>query len=88
MFLAKTNECKRIIDELYREVASVGDGGTADAIRKQLSTGKLVGKKDHIRKGKERLRQIEKIIDRDKEHPDKDILKFLAHDLKKALGGK
>ena len=84
---SQTDQCKRIIDELYRNGATVGDGGCADAIRKQLLTKELVGNKDHIQKGKERLRQITKILDKNKDHPDKDVLEFLANDLKKALGG-
>ena len=84
---AKTQQGRNLIQELYREGASVGDGSTADAIRYQLSTGKMVGKKDHLRKGKERLKQIEKILLKDKNHPDKEILKFLANDLRQALGG-
>ena len=77
-----------LVDELYRDGASVGDGGTADAIRKQLSTGELVGNRDHLIKGKERLRQIEKILSKNPNHPDREILEFLADDLKNALGGK
>lgn len=84
---AVTNETKRIIKELYRMNAKTGDGGTADAIRAQLKTGKMVGGKDHIRKGRERLRQIEKILARDPFHPDKDMLKQMRDDLRDALGG-
>ena len=84
---SKTKQCKKIIEELYREGASVGDGGCADAIRKQLLTRELVGNKDHIKKGKERLRQINNILAKNYDHPDKSILEFLANDLKQSLGG-
>jgi hypothetical protein len=84
---SKTVQCKKLINELYRDGATVGDGSTADAIREQISTGKLVGNKDHIQKGKERLRQIKNILSKEPNHPDKDILEFLANDLKCALGG-
>lgn len=84
---AKTDQCKRLIEELYRDGATVGNGSCADAIRKQLSSGELVGNKDHVKKGRERLRQIEKILSKNKNHPDKDMLEFLANDLKQALGG-
>lgn len=86
--LSRTDQCSRIVEELYRKGASIGDGGTADAIRKELATGDLTGKKDHIRKGKERLKQIEKILKNNPNHPDRQILEFLANDLRKALGGK
>lgn len=84
---ATTPEVERIVDELYREGADVGDGGTADAIREQLQSGELVGGRDHIRKGQERLRQIEKILERNPNHPDRDLLERLRDDLKDALGG-
>ena len=76
-----------MIDQLYREGATEGDGGTADAIRKQLKTGELTGKKDHIQKGKERIRQIDKILKREPDHPDRDLFELLKNDLKRALGG-
>lgn len=63
------------------------DGGTADAIREQIRTGELVGGKDHIRKGRERLRQIEKILSRNPNHPDRALLEKLRDDLRDALGG-
>ena len=85
--ISRTEQCRQIIEELYRDGATVGDGGCADAIRQQLISGKLVGNKDHIKKGKERLRQIKKILAKDENHPDKDILEFLASDLEQALGG-
>lgn len=84
---ASTDVAKNIVKELYRPNAAVGDGGTADAIRKQIATGKLVGGRDHIRKGRERLRQIERILSKNPNHPDKDLLERLRNDLTDALGG-
>lgn len=81
-----TDVAKNIVKELYRPNAAVGDGGTADAIRKQIITGELVGKRDHIRKGRERVRQIERILSKNPSHPDKDLLKRLRNDLIDALG--
>lgn len=83
---ASTDAVKNIVKELYRSNAAVGDGGTADAIRKQITTGELVGKRDHIRKGRERVRQIERILSKNPNHPDKDLLKRLRNDLIDALG--
>ena len=84
---ATTEQTKKIIEELFRKGAEVGDGGTADAIRAQARDGTLVGGKDHIRKGQERLRQIEKILNKDPNHPDKDLLMKLKDDLEDALKG-
>ena len=84
---AATDEARGIVKELYRPNAETGDGGTADAIREQLRTGELVGGKDHIQKGRERLRQIEKILSRNPNHPDRALLEKLRDDLKDALGG-
>ncbi|WP_248923016.1 hypothetical protein [Olsenella intestinalis] len=84
---ATTDEARRIVKELYRPNAETGDGGTADAIREQLRTGEMVGGKDHIRKGRERLRQIEKILTSNPDHPDRALLERLRDDLEDALGG-
>ena len=84
---AITDEARGIVKELYRPNAKTGDGGTADAIRRQLQNGELVGGKSHVRKGRERLRQIEKILARNPDHPDRELLKRLRDDLKEALGG-
>lgn len=84
---ASTDVAKNIVKELYRPNAAVGDGGTADAIRKQIATGELVGGRDHIRKGRERLRQIERILSKNPNHPDRALLERLRNDLADALGG-
>lgn len=84
---ASTDEAIRLIGELYREGASVGDGGTADAIREELASGEEVGGKSHIRKGRERLRQIERILKRNPDHPDRYLLEELRDELRNALEG-
>lgn len=84
---ATTDEARGIVRELYRQNAEVGDGGTADAIREQLRSGELVGGRDHIQKGRERLRQIEKILASNPNHPDRALLERLRDDLEDALGG-
>lgn len=84
---ATTNEAKRIVRELYRQNAEIGDGGTADAIREELQSGEPVGGRSHIQKGRERLRQIKKILERDPNHPDQALLERLRDDLEDALGG-
>lgn len=84
---ASTDVVKSIVKELYRLNAAIGDGGTADAIRKQIATGELVGGRDHIRKGRERLRQIERILSKNPNHPDRALLERLRNNLLDALGG-
>lgn len=83
---ASTEQARSIMKELYRYGATTGDGGTADAIREQKRNKKLVGGRDHIQKGRERLRQIEKILKQNPNHPDRQLLEKLKADLRSALG--
>lgn len=84
---AVTDEARRIVGQLYRPNAETSDGGAADAIREQLRTGEMVGGKDHTQKGCERIHQIERILARNPDHPDRALLQRLREDLKDALGG-
>ena len=59
---AQEDVTKKIIKELYRPGAEIGDGGTADALRYEKQTGKSVGGKSHIKKAEERAKQIKKIL--------------------------
>lgn len=54
---------KKAIDELYRPGSIIGDGGTADIIRFENATGILVSRAGHIRKGIQRIKQMQRIID-------------------------
>ena len=86
---ASHDKVKNVIKELYRPGATIGDGGTAAAIRHELKTGNLVGGKSHILKGTERLKNLENILKRnDLSKKDRKIANRLYKDLKKALGGK
>lgn len=79
---------KNAVNQIYRPGATVGDGGLADAIKHELKTGELVGGKSHITKGKERIRNLENIINKQNLNTkDLEIAKQLLHDLKNALGG-
>ena len=84
---AKTPEARRVIDELYHGAGKVGDGGTADAIRQERATGKPVGDRFHSKKGRERLNQINRILRKNPDHPDRALLEWLRDDLRNALGG-
>lgn len=80
---------KNAIHEMYRPGASTGDGGLADAVRYELSTGELVGGKSHIQKAMERVKNLENIIKKQKlSNGDLKIANKLITDLKNALGGK
>jgi len=59
---ATQNDSKNLVKELYRSGSKIGDGGTADALRYELKTGKLVGGKSHKIKAEERVKQI--IVDK------------------------
>lgn len=86
---AGDKKVKNVIKELYRPGANIGDGGTAAAIHHEIKTGKLVGGKSHIIKGKERIKNLENILKRnDLTKKDRKIAEKLYKDLKKALGGK
>lgn len=88
-FIAKAiePETKELINQLYRETAARGDGGTAYAIYLELTTGELVGGRSHIQKGQQRIRQIEKLLKKNPNHPDKELLLRLKKELEDALGG-
>ena len=84
---ATQNDSKNLVKELYRSGSKIGDGGTADALRHELKTGKLVGGKSHKIKAQERVKQINNILKENPNHPDKDLLNKLKDDLEKALRG-
>ena len=80
---------KNTIKEMYRPGAEIGDGGLADAIRHENNTGKLVGGKSHIQKGRERLKNLERILQRETlTLQEREIVEDLIKDLSQALGGK
>ena len=77
---------KNCINEMYRKGATVGDGGLADAIRYEITTGELVGGKSHIQKGLERVKNLENIIkNQNLNNDDLKIATKLLNDLKSAL---
>ena len=84
--LASNDKLKNCINEMYRPGATIGDGGLADAIRYELTTGELVGGKSHITKGLERVRNLENIIAKQNlASADLKIATHLLNDLKSAL---
>ncbi|MBC1794805.1 hypothetical protein [Listeria booriae] len=86
---ASNEKLKNTISEMYRPGASTGDGGLADAVRHELSTGELVGGKSHLTKALERIKNLENIIRRqDLDADDLKLATELLEDLKNAVGGK
>ncbi|MDF2804621.1 MAG: hypothetical protein K0S61_4526, partial [Anaerocolumna sp.] len=86
---ASNSNLKNAIREMYRVGASVGDGSLAAAIRVEAKYGTLVGGKSHLIKGRERIRQLEKLMGSGKlNQSDWKIANNLAIELKRALNGK
>jgi len=89
--LTKVNnpKLKNAINEIYRSNATIGDGGLADAIRYELQTGKLIGGKSHIQKGKERLKNLENIIKMQNLTSEEEKIAIeIMENIKNALEGK
>lgn len=87
--ISSNQTIKNVIKELYRPGAKVGNGSTAAAIKKEIKTGELVGGHSHITKGKERAKQLEKILKtQNLSATDRMIANKMLKDLKKALGVK
>jgi|GEM_PF-6292286 len=80
---------KNAVNEIYRPGATTGDGGLADAVRHELSTGNLVGGKSHITKATERITNLKNIINKQNlNSKDLGIANKLLRDLENALKGK
>lgn len=78
-----------LIDDLYRQGATVGSGSTADAAREELITGVKVKGADHVLKSKMYIRALEKWLDA---HPtaspgDRAAAENVLADLRDALEG-
>jgi len=85
----QNDKLKKAINEIYRPDAAIGDGGLADAVRHELSTGTLTSGKSHIQKAKERITNLENIVKQQSlSQTDIEIANKLLNDLKNALGGK
>lgn len=84
---ATTPEVKDLVKQLYRPGATIGDGGTADALRHEKATGQNTGSKGHETKARERVHQIEHILAKNPNHPDKALLQELYNNLIDALNG-
>ena len=85
---AQNPKLRNAINEIYRDGATIGNGGLADAIRHELKTGELVGGKSHIQKGKERIKNLENILHKQElSNSDREIAEELIQDIGLALRG-
>ena len=101
-FASNSTLNKNFIEEMYRGKWVNGQwvstdeylGGLAGAVRRQFATGELVGGRDHMRKGWERIRQMRDILKYGKfdnqllSEADLKIVQALYEDLLLALNGK
>ena len=88
---AKNPKLKEVINQLWRpeKPGYIGNGGTADFVRKQIRYGLSLGQTDHIVKAKERLKNLQKIMASGQlDENDYALANAIYNDLKKALNGK
>lgn len=79
---------KSRIDKMYRANAKIGNGSTADVIRYELRTGKLLSPSGHSQKGTEMINGLLKDIKSGRLNAsDTEIAKKLVKDLENALSG-
>ena len=79
---------RRRLDALYRKNAKIGNGSTADAIRYELRTGKLLSPRGHFQKGIEMRNGLLKDLKSGRlNSTDTKIARDLAKDLQNALSG-
>ena len=75
-------DLRKEINELYRDNAVIGDGGTADVLREEFEKGTS----KHLQKAQERLRNLNKIISNNNlDLEDLDIAEALIDDLESAI---
>ena len=77
---------RKMIGEVYRPSSVIGDGGTADSIRFERKTGRLLSKSGHSQKAQNMLVYFQKLKDSGN-LSDKDlkVVTELLNDLRKAL---
>ena len=81
----KTKKAKNIILELYRPGATIGDGGTADALIDEAINGINPDNKGHYQKATDRVKEIEKSINKNLVQGDEDVLLKEKEKLEKAI---
>lgn len=82
---------RKLIDFLYRADAKVGNGSTADAVRHELTTGKLLSTVGHTQKAREGIAVLERLLKGNfgrLDPKDAEIARQIMDDLASALAGK
>ena len=75
-----------VVDQLYRPGAKHGDGGTADALKEEIRNNRTIQGKSHYQKAKERMKNIENILDKEKlSEIEKESLNEIYKKLKEAV---
>lgn len=84
------SKLKRIVNDLYRPRAKIGNGSTADAIRHEQKTGKAVGGRFHFQKGELYQRALSNwlALSDGASTADIDAAQKLLQDLNDAMGDK
>jgi hypothetical protein len=59
---AEDPKLRNIIEALYKDTSSFGDGGTADAIEYEKATGQKIGGRDHTIKGEDLSRGLQSVL--------------------------
>lgn len=78
----QNKDLRKIVSELYRPGATVGDGGTASILTKEFYEGSST----HLQKAKDRVKQLNALAKSEKlSLNDLDILDALIDDLEKAI---
>jgi filamentous hemagglutinin len=79
-------QLKGIINQLYRQNATVGDGGTADALRYETETGNLLSKSGHLEKATGRITELTRYLGQDNlSSQDRQLGQSLLNNLKDAV---
>ena len=82
---------KNAISQLYRPDSFIGDGGTASVIKFEKETGLGLGRngKNHIQKGRDMIKYLDRISQSQSlSASDSKLTRYLANNLRKAIGGK
>ena len=79
----------RLMDEMWRDNAKIGNGSTAAAVRHELATGKPVGGVFHTQKAQDMIRALEKWLRSNPEATpgDRAAAENVIKDLRDALAG-
>ncbi len=80
---AEDDNLKTFINELYRPDAHVGDGGTADKLRQEFSSGEPL---QHLQKAQDRIRELNKRLNNPNlSESDHKLIYFFLNDLYDAV---